>query len=148
MTSNFRVVGVGFDHMHIGDQLATALAHPDAEIVGVWDRDAVRAQAVLTDLGIDCVVYDDVDRLIAETAPNIAFLCSTTAEHAELVERFATAGVHVIIEKPLADSPEAATRIAAAASTHGVIVATNWPLAWVASHRTLRRLIGDGRMDV
>ena len=146
MTTIFRVVGVGFDHMHIGDQLASALAHPQAELVGLWDSDAERARVVLDDLGVDLPVHDDIDRLLADTSPHIAFVCSTTAEHPNIVERLAAAGVHVIIEKPLADSPDAAARIVATAATYDVVVATNWPLAWMPSHRTLRRLIADGRI--
>ena len=154
MTERIRVVGVGFDHMHIGDQLATALAHPDAEIVGAWDgdgadgdgADGARARAVLADLGIGLDVDDDLEALLARTRPDLAFVCSTTAEHPALVRRLAAAGVHMIVEKPFADSPEAAAAMLAAVAGRDLVLATNWPLAWVPAHRTMRRLIAQGRI--
>lgn len=146
MSHSFRVIGVGFDHMHIGDQLVTALAHPRAQIVGGWDRDAHRARAVLDDLGIACPLHSDLNTLLAETRPEIAFVCSTTAEHPSLARRLAAAGVHMIIEKPLADSPAAAAAMIEAVAGTDVLLATNWPLAWLPAHRTMRRLIAEGRI--
>jgi hypothetical protein len=33
----FRVVGVSFDHMHMGDLLRQVREHPEAEIAGIFD---------------------------------------------------------------------------------------------------------------
>lgn len=144
MTQPRRVVGIGFDHMHIGDQLRTAMDHPDAEVVGVLDRSEERPLSVIGDLGLDVPVMTDFDELIQQAAPDIAFVCSTTAEHPVWVSRLAAAGVHVIIEKPMADSPEAADAMAADAERAGIVLAVNWPLAWYPTHRTAKRLIDAG----
>ena len=37
-----RIVGISFDHMHIGDLLREAHDHPNAEIVGICDPDPAR----------------------------------------------------------------------------------------------------------
>ena len=144
MAQPIRVVGIGFDHMHIGDQLKTAMDHPDAEMVGVLDRSRERPDAVLGDLGLDVAIMTDFDELIRETAPDIAFVCSNTAEHPAWVSKLAAAGIHMVIEKPMADSLSSAEAMVADADKAGVVLAVNWPLAWVPSHRTAKRLVDDG----
>lgn len=144
MTPPIRIVGIGFDHMHIGDQLATARDHPEAEVVGVLDHSRERPRTVIDDLGLDVPIETDFDRLIQQCAPDVAFVCSTTAEHPEWVSRLAAAGVHMIVEKPMADSLEAADQMAADAKSAGVVLAVNWPQAWIASHRTAKRLVEHG----
>jgi glucose-fructose oxidoreductase len=144
MRHPLRVVAIGFEHMHIGDQLATAMKHPDAVVVGVFDSTRKRPTAVLDDLGLDVPIMTDFDELIRETSPDIAFVCSTTAEHLYWVTRLAAAGVHAILEKPMANSFEEAKAMVARADEAGVVLAFNWPLAWVASHRTAKRLVDEG----
>ncbi|HEV7811689.1 MAG TPA: Gfo/Idh/MocA family oxidoreductase [Leifsonia sp.] len=148
MTQPIRVVGIGFDHMHIGDQLATAMQHPLAEVVGVLDRSRDRPVAVTGDLRLETPIFTDFDELIRSTAPDLAFVCSTTAEHPNWVEKLAAAGVHMIIEKPMADSLDAAERMVADAAASAVVLAVNWPQAWIPSHRTAKRLVDDGVIGV
>lgn len=144
MTRSLRVVGIGFDHMHIGDQLLTAMGHPQAEVVGVLDRSPERPSAVTGDLGLEVPIFTDFDELVRETSPDIAFVCSTTDEHPHWVTKLAAAGVHMIIEKPMADSLDAADRMVTDAEKAGVVLAVNWPLAWVPAHRTAKRLVSEG----
>ncbi len=40
--SRHRVVGINFDHMHMGDNLQMAYEHPDCEIVGICDEQPER----------------------------------------------------------------------------------------------------------
>ena len=42
-----RIVGISFDHMHMGDLLREVAEHPDAEIAGVFHPDRSRmAEAI------------------------------------------------------------------------------------------------------
>lgn len=144
--TKFRVAGVGFDHMHIGDQLALAIDHDEVEIVGAFDAPGHegRADGVLSSLGLSVPLFDDLDELVASVAPDLAFVCVPTSEHAAVVERLSRAGVHIIIEKPLAESDAAADEIVAASERSDSVIAVNWPLAWVPSHRTAQRLAAEG----
>ena len=47
-----RVLGISFDHMHMGDLLRQVAEHPDAEIAGIWDPDRGRMQAAVEAFGI------------------------------------------------------------------------------------------------
>lgn len=142
MTS-WRIAGINFDHMHMGDLLRLAYEHPDAEIVGLCDDDPSRMQAARQNFGIpDSAVFTDIDRCIAETAPDLVILCPATARHADYVEKVARHDVSILVEKPFAASLADADRMIAA--TRGRTLAINWPLAWYPSHNTAKRLIDEG----
>ncbi|NIB38215.1 Gfo/Idh/MocA family oxidoreductase [Pseudomaricurvus alkylphenolicus] len=144
-TSRLKVVGLCFDHMHIGDQLALAMKSPAYQVVGVYDTRVERMNEVCDDIGVDPALrYDDWSTLLEDTQPDLAIVCSPTAEHALWSERLAERGVHILLEKPFAVSTTDAERAIEAARAGGVQLAINWPLAWYASHRTSKRLIDDG----
>ena len=144
MESLLNVAVVGFDHMHAGDQLKTALDHSDVRVVGAYDVIPERAESVLADYDVDVPVFTDLGELIASSALDIAFVCTTTDRHAEVVEELAAAGVHAILEKPFAGTLHDVDRIITASEENGTLACVNWPLAWVPAHRTTRRLIQEG----
>src|SRR5262247_2991325 len=47
-----KIVGVNFDHMHMGDLLRMAYEHPRAEIVGVCDEAPERMRAAVANFSI------------------------------------------------------------------------------------------------
>jgi glucose-fructose oxidoreductase len=141
----WRVAGINFDHMHMGDLLREVHEHPEAEIVGICDRDPQRMAAAIAALEIpEDRVFNDVDACIKATRPDLAILCPATAEHASAVEQVAAHGVDILIEKPLAASMADADRMLAAVRKAGTRLAVNWPLAWYPSHVTAKRLIDEG----
>ncbi len=111
--ARWKIAGISFDHMHMGDNLRMAHQHPDVEIVGLCDEKAERMTAAAEAFGIpNHRLYTDERKLFAETKPDIVLLCPATARHGEWVQR--------------------------------VVLAINWPLAWVPSHVTAKRLIDEG----
>jgi glucose-fructose oxidoreductase len=141
----WRVVGINFDHMHMGDLLREVHEHPDAEIAGICDRDPQRMSAVIAALGIPADrVFTDVDACMKAARPDLAILCPATADHAGAVEEAARYGVDVLIEKPFAASLAEADRMIAAIVRAGIRLAINWPLAWYPPHVTTKRLIDEG----
>jgi glucose-fructose oxidoreductase len=141
----WKVVGISFEHMHMGDLLRETHEHSDAEIVGVCDRDRARMTDAIAHFAISPErVFTDVETCIRTSKPDLAILCPATARHAELVEQVAALGVDILLEKPFAASLADADRILAAVAKAGVRLAVNWPLRWYPSHVTTKRLIDDG----
>jgi glucose-fructose oxidoreductase len=141
----FRVVGINFDHMHMGDLLRMVLEHPHAELVGVSDKDAARAGPVLDRLGLSAnLFFPDYRACLETTKPDLAILCPATADHATWVERVAEFGVHVVVEKPFAATLADADRMIAAMDRSGKQLAINWPLRWYPPHATAKRLCDEG----
>jgi glucose-fructose oxidoreductase len=141
----WRVAGISFEHMHMGDLLREARELPNAEIVGVCDPDPERMQAAIEAFAIDSdQVFTEIRACVEATRPDLAILCPATARHAEIAEVVASLGVDMLIEKPFAASLADADRILAAVAKFGVRLAINWPLRWYPPHVTAKRLIDDG----
>jgi glucose-fructose oxidoreductase len=142
-----KVVGLNFDHMHMGDLLRQCHEHPEIEIAGICDDQPGRMQAAIANFGIPASrVFTDPQRCLAATEPDFVILCPATARHAEYVELVAPYRVHLLLEKPFAATLAEADRMIAAARKARRLLAINWPLRWVASHVTAHRLLREGRI--
>jgi predicted dehydrogenase len=107
----WRVAGINFDHMHMGDLLRLVHEHPEAEISGIYDPDRSRMAAAVRAFGIpEDRVFTDLEACMAAARPDLAIVCAATAEHASHVERLASHGVNVFVEKPFAASVGQAPR--------------------------------------
>ncbi|MEW6073797.1 MAG: Gfo/Idh/MocA family oxidoreductase [Planctomycetota bacterium] len=144
MARTWRIVGIDFSHMHMGDNLRFAHEHPAAEIVGIWDEEPRRMAPAIEAFGLADRVYSDWRECLAKTAPDLVILCPPTGAHADWIERVAPHGAAILMEKPFAASLADADRMIAAASRHGATLAINWPLAWYPPHVTAKRLIDEG----
>jgi len=143
--AKWRVAGVSFDHMHMGDLLRQVAEHSNAEIVGIFDPSRQKMAAAIANFGIPPErVFTDLEVCLSRTKPDLAIVCAATAEHANYVERVAKHEVHVMVEKPFAASVAEADRMIAAMQTASRQLAINWPLAWYPSHNTTKRLIDAG----
>lgn len=143
--AKFNIVGISFDHMHMGDLLRQVADHPDAEIAGIFDPDPARMASAIATFAIPPErVFTDFDACMAAAKPDLAILCAATADHASYTQRLAVYGVHVFVEKPFAASVADARAMMSAMQPTGKLLAINWPLAWVPSHVTAKRLIDQG----
>ena len=110
------VVGVG----HLGRHHARlAAAIPDAELVGVADLDRARAEAAAAGTSAD--VVSDYRSLFGRV--DAAVVAVPTVDHLVVAEAFLRAGVHVLVEKPMASSLDEADRMLRAAEAGGAMLA-------------------------
>ena len=139
------VLGISFDHMHMGDLLRQVAEHPDAEIAGIFDPDRKRMESAIATFGIpEDRVFIDLETCLSKTRADLAIVCSATAEHANTVEKIAPHGLNIMVEKPFAANAADARRMIAAMEGTGGRLAVNWPLAWYPSHNTAKRLVDEG----
>lgn len=141
----WRVAGINFDHFHMGDLLRMAANHPRARLVGVCDSIRDRMQEVVSRFGLAAdQVFVDEHACLETTRPDLVILCPATADHATWTERVAEHKVPILMEKPFAASLAEADRMIEAMRRAGQPLAINWPLRWVPSHATAKRLIDEG----
>ncbi|MDB4338667.1 Gfo/Idh/MocA family oxidoreductase [bacterium] len=145
MKKNWRIAGVNFSHMHMGDLLRCVENHANAEIVAICDesQDAMREAIGALSLSDD-LVFNDFRRCMESTTPDLVILCPPTGEHAQWTESIAPYGAHLFVEKPFAASLEDADRMIAAVKESEQQLIINWPARWDRSHYTTSRLIADG----
>ena len=125
MTRTWKVVGLDFSHMHMGDNLRFAHEAAHAEIVGIWDEHPERMAPVMKSFGLNDRVFDDWRRCLEETEPDLVILCPPTGAHADWVERVAPFGHAMMMEKPFAATLDEADRMIAAAETANAPLAIN-----------------------
>ena len=96
---------------------APALAgHPRVRLAGVWGRDPVKADALAQRYGVPA--FTDADALI-EAVDAVAVALPPDVQ-ADIAVRAATAGRHLLLDKPLALALPDADRVVAAAEQSGV----------------------------
>lgn len=118
--------------------------HPDAEFVGVWGRDPAKAGALADRHQVRA--YDQVDDLLADVDA-IAVALPPDVQ-AELAIRAASAGKHLLLDKPIALSTASADRVVTAVADAGVASAvffTNRYRPVIADF--LRELVESGPWD-
>jgi len=145
----WRFVGANFDQMHMNTNLQWVRDHPDAEVVGVCDETPTTStgsiERAASDLDLDDdAVYDDLDRCLTETTPDVVIGCPRNSLHADFVERVAEYDVAVAIEKPMAVTLADADRMVAAMAETGNLFVVNWPVMWDPVKHTVKRLVDGG----
>src|SRR3954465_5818738 len=100
MARKWKIAGINFDHMHMGDLLRRAHAHPDVEIVGVCDELPERMKDAVAAFGLPPEkVFPDYRACLEKTRPDLVILCPATAEHGLWTKRVAEFDVHILVEK-------------------------------------------------
>ena len=107
MTKKYRLGIIGFGHMHINNVAALYAKHPQVEWVACADtvplapelREAPYTRGwnlkfALDQLGIP-KAYADYHEMLQKEKFDIIIICSENAQHPEVVEACAAAGVHV-----------------------------------------------------
>ncbi len=145
MKKTWRIAGINFDHMHMGDLLRMVHEHPNAEIAGICDEQPARMEPAARNFAIPRDrIFTDYRACLEQTKPDLVVLCPAAAEHGLWVRRVAEFGVHVLMEKPFAASLAEADAMIAAQQATGKLLAINWPLRWVAAYVETKRLIDCG----
>lgn len=156
MTRKYRIGVIGFAHMHVNHLLERFAAHPQTVLAACADtpplqpelRSAQYTRAwnlrhAVEDLGVQ-KGYDDYRELLERETLDIVICCSENAQHAAVVSACAAAGVHALVEKPMASSLRDGLKMARAARAAGIELVVNWPTTWQPASRKAKRLIDGG----
>lgn len=108
------VGSLGYHHARILRQV------PGAEMAGVYDDDPARLEKVSAELGVRA--FRSRDELLASV--DAAVVAVPTTAHAEVALAAIDAGVHLLIEKPIAHTLAEAEAIVDAAAARNLVVAT------------------------
>jgi len=128
---------------------AWARAHPEAvRIVGVAEpRDVYREKLAREhDLPADAVVADWRALVGRARFADGVVIATPDALHAEPAVAFAALGYHLLLEKPMAPSPDDCRRIVAAVERHGVMLAVGHVLRYTRYTEALKAIVGEGRI--
>jgi UDP-N-acetyl-2-amino-2-deoxyglucuronate dehydrogenase len=135
------IVGCGkVGHLH-----AKALSRaPESRFVAACGRDLARTEQFSAAYGVRA--YCDVEEMIAREGIQALAICTPHPLHAYHATRAAAAGVHVIIEQPLASSLDDCDAILGAAKQAGVKVGVISQRRFYAPSSRIKQAIDDGKL--
>ncbi|SHF11949.1 Gfo/Idh/MocA family protein [Streptoalloteichus hindustanus] len=133
------VVGAGF----MGGVHAEVLAaHPRAQLVAVCDLDQRAAQELAGRFAVPTVT-DDLDRVLADDRVGLVVVTTPNALHADQAARALRAGRHVLVEKPLALTPDEIHGLLRLATERGLVLAHGSNFVQSPKFRRVRELVAD-----
>lgn len=121
-------------------------AHPNARIVAVSSRTKQGAQRKAKETGLDVAVFDDYDALLAHPGIDAISICTPPAHHHRDTIRAASAGKHVLIEKPVAVTPTELPAMVHAVRAAGVRSVVSFVLRWNPAVRNIKALQDSGAL--
>ena len=110
------IIGTARRSDYLYGPIVQALAD-DVELVGVWGRSAEPARRLGESLAVPW--YTDLDRLVREQAPEIGIVSVAYGANGEVGLMAVEAGLHVLLETPIAHKLSEADAIIAAAAQRG-----------------------------
>jgi predicted dehydrogenase len=143
MTKKVRIgiVGAGrwAEHMY----LPSLDVHPEVEIAAICGRHRERAEAFAKRHGI-ARVFTDYRRLIEHGNLHALLIATPDDLHYPVVMHALDAGLHVLCEKPLANSADEARAMLAKAEAAGVKHMILFIGRWAPHFQHMKRLLADG----
>lgn len=101
------VIGVGALGQHHARNYRDIARQGDIEMVGVFDANQEQAQRIATQHGIP--VLSTIEE--AGAAADALSIVTPTTTHFDIAQRLLNAGKHVLVEKPMTDNSEEATKL-------------------------------------
>lgn len=105
------VVGAGV----MGRWHVQAVRRLGIEPAAVVDVDRRAAEGVAAQAGQGCRVFEELAACLEQCEVDVVHVCTPPGTHAQLVHEALDRGCHVLVEKPLADSPAEVEAVLAAA---------------------------------
>jgi predicted dehydrogenase len=143
-----RVAILGLSHDHVFWVLGRDRAIGDIEIVAVHEPDRQLAEERMQGAGLDAsLYYEDLPTLFREAKPEAAVCFGSIRAHHQQTLACAAAGVHVMVEKPLATNLADAQAMADACRRAGVQLLTNYETTWYPAHHLLKQRLDKGDLE-
>jgi UDP-N-acetyl-2-amino-2-deoxyglucuronate dehydrogenase len=140
MAVGFGIIGCGM----IANFHARAVADiRGASVVACYDTFPAAADRLAQSIG--CRAYHALPALLDDPRVDVVTICTPSGAHLEPAVAAATAGKHVIVEKPLEITLARCDRIIEACARAGVVLSTIFPSRFHESSRLLKQAIDRGR---
>lgn len=131
---------MSFAHLHGVGYASLVADRPDIEVRAA-DEDPDRGKRIAEEAGVAFAgTYED----LLAWEPDAVFVCSENSKHAALTELAASAGAHVLTEKPLATSLDDGRTMIEACERAGVSLMTAFPMRFSLPVQGLRKVVRDG----
>lgn len=133
------IIGLGA----IGQRLMNGFVeHPQAEVAAVCDTMEERAKEAAAEFG-GIPAYTNHKEMLESTELDLVYVAVPPKFHHAVASDVLAKGIHILCEKPLANSVEEAESLLKQAQEAGVVHAMNFPLNYSAGSKTFAKLIKE-----
>jgi predicted dehydrogenase len=130
---------VSGEHLRAWDQ------NPHCKVVAMGSRTEASVQKRLAETGVkDVAVQMQLDDILANPDVDVISICLPADLQAGAAIRAARAGKHVLVEKPIAKTPDELRQVRDAVRETGVRTLTSFCLRWNPMVEMTKRMIADG----
>ncbi len=135
------VYGIGWV---AGEHIKAYMQNPHTEVKALASRRKESAQAKKAELGLGCDILDDFESMLERDDIDIIDLCTPNSLHAQETIDAASAGKHVVIEKPIAMNIKELRAARDAVVKAGVKSQVGFISRWNPHIRSIRSMINKG----
>lgn len=140
----FAVVGLGRIAEHFLRGVADS---PTVRVTALVSGDAAKAEKLAKKYGaVYTCGYDDFDSLRERADVQAVYLALPVSMHREFVARSAKAGLHVLVEKPMASDVAECRAMIEDCRAAGVVLSVAYRCSFDPMHQKLRTLIEQGAL--
>lgn len=121
------------------------LISSNAGLVAAMEVNKEFAEKIRVKYNLD-KVYDNIDELLANPLVEAVYIASPVVFHKEQVIKAASAGKHILVEKPAALTSTEGKEIADFCRERGILAATGFMMRFHAYHQKMKELIDEGKL--
>lgn len=127
-----------------GEHIRAFTANPNTNVVAISSRKIASCERKAVEAGLtDVAFYTDYDKALQHEGVDIVAVCTPQQHHAENTIAAAGAGKHIVIEKPIANSPAEMRAMLAAVKKAGVKTVVSFVLRWNPLFETIKAMVAD-----
>jgi predicted dehydrogenase len=140
----YKIAVIGLVHAHVWGHLKTMVDGKVAKLVGVAEPNSeLTAEAQKMGVAPE-LVYQNYQKMLDEKKPDVVWAFVENNRHLEVAKACAERHINIIFEKPLAASYEQARQIKALAEKDGILVMTNYQMAWWPANYVAKSAVDHG----
>jgi predicted dehydrogenase len=134
---------ISFAHMHALSYAQYLVAHPEAELTGIWDADTARGKGMAE--RFHAAFFADLDELL-KTDIDAVIICSENANHKAHVLKAASYKKDILCEKPIATEEADAVAMIEACVQQDVILQVAYPVRFATPVQKAKAIIDAGEI--
>jgi predicted dehydrogenase len=142
----YRLAIVGAGLISARSHLPTALACPSVEVTAIVDPDLARAREMVQAAGIEPRLATTLDEVLATV--DAAVIAAPNHLHCPLAITALRAGIHTLVEKPIALNEREAESMAEAASKAGKVLSVGFQTRFRDANRLMKKLLAERHFGV
>jgi len=130
---------------HIGEMIEQMDRLPDVELGAIQDRDPkLRQQVAGGRHAANARQYGDWHELLAREELDMAGICGSNGERAEIIVACARRKLHIVAEKPLAITTGELERVKQAVAENGIRLTMLIEMRFTPQYRALKQIVDSG----